>query len=188
MSAIVHQSTRACVFLCVFHKYWKTLDNIFFSCVSYTLVTRFYIVSNWTTRIICGEILRFNPRERLFMQMLRASLWTFHTSAFSWRFWVHLWIFFGCNLSWTLISSVCSHNTTWIWLCSSPDPLAIRCWSRQGCFCAFYQFNVLIHDRICCHLSVFLLAVERNRLWVFAKRLYRTTLEFFFFTSFIKFC
>lgn len=36
ISAIIHQSTRACVFHHRFLKYWKTLDNIFFFCVSFT--------------------------------------------------------------------------------------------------------------------------------------------------------
>ncbi len=35
ISAIIHQSTRACVFHHGFLKYWETLDKMFFSCASH---------------------------------------------------------------------------------------------------------------------------------------------------------
>lgn len=111
--------TRACVSLCVFHKYWKTLDDIFSPCVSFTLITRFHIVSNWTTRVISAEKSSVSTlgNERVSEHFTRRRF-----------FWVRLWIF----SSWTLISSVCSHK----------HKLNLI---RQG---VSYQFNVLIHDRI----------------------------------------
>lgn len=49
ISAIIHQSTRACVFHRGFLKYWKTLDDIFlFLCVSHLEVTR--VISSRTER------------------------------------------------------------------------------------------------------------------------------------------